>query len=247
MTGIDLNSDLGEGAGTEAAIMPFITSANIACGAHAGSEAMMRDAVRLARALGVAVGAHPGYRDAANFGRKPLEIPLEELVADLRVQIELLRSIARSEGLALAHVKAHGALYNRGERDDAVAGAIARAVHEAAPEALLFAAPGSAMERAGHALGLRVAREGFIDRAYEGDGTLRSRALPGAMVADPAGAAAQALSFVRDGGVRAYDGTFLRLQVDTLCVHGDSPGAPELARAARAALDSAGIRVGRVA
>jgi UPF0271 protein len=245
MTSIDLNSDLGEGAGTDAAIMPFITSANVACGAHAGDETTMRDTVRLARAHGVAVGAHPGYRDRANFGRKRLEIPPDELVRDLRLQIDLLRSIARLEGVELAHVKAHGALYNQGERDDAVAEAIARAVRAAAPEVILFAAPGSAMDRAGRAAGLRVAREGFIDRAYEPDGTLRSRALPDSMVTDPTRAAAQALSFARDGGVRAHNGAFLQLSVETLCLHGDSPGAPETARAARAALDAAGIRVQR--
>lgn len=245
MTSIDLNSDLGEGAGSDAAIMPFITSANVACGAHAGDETTMRDAVRLARAHGVAVGAHPGYRDRANFGRKRLEMPLDELVRDLRLQIDLLRSIARLEGVELAHVKAHGALYNRGERDDAVAESIARAVREAAPEVIFFAAPGSAMERAGRAAGLRVAREGFIDRCYEPDGTLRSRALPDSMVTDPTRAAAQALSFARDGGVRAHDGAFLHLSVETLCLHGDSPGAPETARAVRAALDAGGIRVQR--
>jgi UPF0271 protein len=246
MPSIDLNSDLGEGAGTEAAIMPSITSANIACGAHAGDETTMREAVRLARELGVSVGAHPGYRDPANFGRKRLDVAYGELVRDLRVQIELLGEIAASEGAKLAHVKAHGALYNRGERDDEVARAIAEAVRASAPDALLFAAPGSAMERAGQAAGLRVAREGFLDRAYEPDGTLRSRALPNAMVTDPAAAAAQALSFVRDGGVRAQNGSFLRLAVDTLCIHGDSPGAPAIASAARAALEGSGIQVARV-
>lgn len=246
MPSIDLNSDLGEGAGTDAAIMPSITSANIACGAHAGDEMTMREAVRLARSLGVGVGAHPGYRDPANFGRKRLEVPHGELVRDLRVQIELLAAVAASEGAKLAHVKPHGALYNRGERDDDVARAIAEAVRASAPDALLFAAPGSAMERAGHAAGLRVAREGFLDRAYEPDGTLRSRTLPNAMVTDPAAAAAQALAFVRDGGVRAQDGSFLRFAVDTLCIHGDSPGAPAIASAARAALEGSGIQVARV-
>ncbi|HEY7624822.1 MAG TPA: 5-oxoprolinase subunit PxpA, partial [Candidatus Limnocylindria bacterium] len=221
MTTIDLNSDLGEGAGTEPAIMPSITSANIACGAHAGDEATMREAVRLARSLGVAVGAHPGYRDPANFGRKRLDVPYDELVRDLRSQIELLAGIARSEGAPLAHVKPHGALYNQAERDDDVARAIADAVKASAPDVLLFAPPGSALLRAGLKAGLRVAKEGFLDRAYEPDGTLRSRALPNAMVTDPAAAAAQALSFARDGGVRAHDGTFLQLPVQTLCVHGD--------------------------
>jgi UPF0271 protein len=246
MSTIDLNSDLGEGAGTEAAIMPSITSANVACGAHAGDETTMRDAVRLARSLGVGVGAHPGYRDPVNFGRKRLDVPFDDLVRDLSAQIELLASVARSERMSLAHVKPHGALYNQAERDDNVARAVAKAVRASAPDVLLFAPPGSALERAAAAAGLRVAREGFLDRAYEPDGTLRSRALPNSMVTDPAAAAAQALSFARDGGVRAHDGTFLDLRVDTLCIHGDSPGAPAIARAAREALERNGVRVQRV-
>ena len=243
---IDLNSDLGEGAGTESAIMPLITSANIACGAHAGDERSMRAAITLAKANRVAVGAHPGYRDPANFGRKALEIPADELVADLVSQIGTLIAIASSERVAVAHVKAHGALYNTAQRDETVAASIVRAIGQSAPGLILFVFPGSAVERAARAAGLRVAREGFIDRTYEPDGSLRSRALEHSLITDPARAAAQALSFMVDGGVRAHDGTFLEQAVDTLCVHGDTPGAPNLLRAARAALVSAGIRVERL-
>ena len=246
MTTIDLNSDLGEGAGTESEIMPFITSANIACGAHAGDERSMRDAVQLAIARGVAVGAHPGYRDPANFGRAALDIPGEALTADLIVQIEALRAIAHSLGAELTHVKAHGALYNTAQDDETVAAAIVRAMKRAAPELVLFVFPGSAVERAARVGGLRVAREGFIDRAYEPDGALRSRAMPDALITDLERAAEQALSFMRDGGVRAHDGTFLEQGVDTLCVHGDTPGAPAILRAARAALVAAGISVHRL-
>ena len=246
MATIDLNSDLGEGAGTEGAIMPLITSANISCGAHAGDERSMREAVMLAKANGVAVGAHPGYRDPANFGRKALEIPADELVDDLVAQISGLIAIATSESVPVAHVKAHGALYNMAQRDESVAASIILAVERSASGLILFVFPGSAVERAARAAGLRVAREGFIDRAYEPDGALRSRALDHSLITDPAKAAAQAVSFMADGGVWAHDGTFLEQAVDTLCVHGDTPGAPNILRAARAALVSAGVRVERL-
>ena len=246
MVTIDLNSDLGEGAGTEQAIMPFITSANIACGAHAGDERTMRETIQLAIANGVAPGAHPGYRDPANFGRKALDIPLDALIADLVAQLETLRAIARSEGTDLTHVKAHGALYNTGQRDERVANAIVRAVTSAAPDLVLFVFPASAVERAARAAGLRVAREGFIDRAYEPDGSLRPRTNADALITDTERAAAQAVSFMRDGGVVTRDGSFLEQGVDTLCVHGDTPGAAAILRAGRAALVAAGVAVHRV-
>jgi UPF0271 protein len=170
MLTVDLSSDLGEGAGTDAEIMPFITSASIACGAHAGDERSMRETIRLAIASKVAPGAHPGYRDPANFGRVPLQIPTALLTADLISQIETLRAIARSEGTELVHVKAHGALYNTAQHDENVATAIVRAVKRCAPECALFVFPGSVVERIARAEGLRVAREGFIDRHYEPDG-----------------------------------------------------------------------------
>ena len=246
MATIDLNSDLGEGAGTEAEIMPYVTSANIACGAHAGDERSMRETIRLAIANHVAPGAHPGYRDPEHFGRVALDVPVEALSADLAGQIETLAGIARSEGTELTHVKPHGALYNTAQHDERVAAAIVRAVKRVAPTLLLFVFPGSAAERVARAEGIRVAREGFIDRAYEADGSLRSRAQPDALITDPERAAEQALSFMRDGGVRALDGSFLEQGVDTLCVHGDTPGAPVILRAARAALVAAGIGVHRV-
>lgn len=238
---IDLNSDLGEGAGADAEVMPLITSANIACGAHAGDEATMATTVQLALDRGVAIGAHPGYRDRESFGRVPLEISAAELRADLIVQIGALREIAGRAGTVVTHVKAHGALYNRAERDDGIAQSIAAAVSEADRRLVVFAPAGSAMARAAAAAGLRLAREGFIDRAYEPDRTLRSRRLPGALITDPAAAAAQALSFLRDGGVRAHDGSFVPIEADTLCVHGDTPGAVAILRAVRAALVAEGI------
>ena len=240
---IDLNSDLGEGAGADAEIMPLVTSANIACGAHAGDEPTMEATVALALRHRVAIGAHPGYRDRESFGRVPLDLPADALRADIRAQLEALRAVAQRAGARVTRVKAHGALYNQGERDDAVAGTIAQAAADVDAALVLVATPGSAMARAAERLGLRVAREGFIDRAYEPDGTLRSRRLPGALITDPAQAAAQALSFAADGGVVAHGGRFLALEVDTLCVHGDTPGAAAILRAVRAALVAEGIAV----
>lgn len=223
--------------------MPLISSANVCCGAHAGDARLTRETIALAMHHGVAVGAHPGYADKENFGRVALDIPHEQLVASLREQIELARDLAREEGGTLRHAKAHGALYNRGEREEAIALAIVEAVRAVDPSLALFAPPGSAMATAASAAGLRVAREGFVDRAYEADGTLRSRRLAGALHTDPAAAAAQALSFVREGGVHTFDGTFLPLAVDTLCLHGDTPGAAAIAAAVRVALRGAGVSV----
>lgn len=238
---IDLNSDLGEGAGSDAELMPLITSANIACGAHAGDEATMDATVRLALRHSVAIGAHPGYRDRESLGRVALEIAPDELRADLLSQIEALRAVAARAGAAVTHVKAHGALYNRGERDDGIATTIAAAVSDADPRLIVVAPAGSAMARAAAVAGLQLAREGFADRAYEPDGTLRSRRLAGALISEAAIAAQQAVSLVRDGVVRAHDGSLLELEVDTLCVHGDTPAAPALLRAVRAALVAEGI------
>lgn len=238
---VDLNSDLGEGAGADADVMPLITTANIACGAHAGDEATMAATVRLARGRGVAIGAHPGYRDRERFGRVPLEIVADALCADLLAQIEALRVIAARAGAAVTHVKAHGALYNGAERDRPLAETIATAVARAGPELTVVAPAGSAMALAATAAGLRLAREAFIDRAYEADGTLRSRRFADALLTDPAAAAQQALSLVLDGGVRTHDGSFIPIEADTLCVHGDTPGAPAILRAVRAALVAEGI------
>lgn len=240
---IDLNSDLGEGAGTDAEVMPLITSANIACGGHAGDEATMDAAVHLALEHGVAIGAHPGYPDPENFGRVAMAMEPEALRVEIRSQLERLKVIAERAGGRVTHVKAHGALYNTAERDDAVAATVAEALAQTDLQLIVLAPATSAMARAADSAGLRVAREGFLDRAYEADGTLRSRKLAGALITDPAAAARQALSFLGHGGVRAHDGSFLRLTVDTLCVHGDTPGAPAILRAVRDALEGQGVSV----
>ena len=242
---IDVNSDLGEGAGHDAEIMPLVSSANIACGGHAGDERTMRTTIELARRHGVAIGAHPGYADKANFGREPLKLDPLALIESVAAQIRALTDIASAMGASVRHVKAHGAMYNQADRDTDIARAIARGIYDDARGAglLVFAAPRSAMLDAAKGMDLRVAREGFIDRAYEPDGTLRSRKLPGAVHTDPKIAAAQAVGFIRDGGVRAYDGTFVRLEVETLCFHGDTPGAPAIGAAVRDALAREGIEV----
>lgn len=244
LASIDLNSDLGEGAGTDAQLMPLISSANIACGAHAGDDSTMRETIALARRYGVAVGAHPGYPDRANFGRVAVAMTHEELSEEVARQIRALRRV--DSDLKISHVKAHGALYNEAWRDETIAKAIVVGVMSVFPaptEVALFAAPRSVIVEIALHAGLRVVREGFADRAYEADGTLRSRKLAGALHTDPQVAAKQALSFVRDGGVRARDGSFLEMAVDTLCLHGDTPGAPAIAAAVRDALGRAGITV----
>ena len=242
---IDVNSDLGEGAGHDPEIMRFVSSANIACGGHAGDDDTMRETVALAKKNGVSIGAHPGYPDKANFGRENMNMDPLALTEEVAAQIRRLVEIADSEGARVRHVKAHGALYNQADRDRGIAKAIANGIYDDARGAgfLVFAAPRSAMLDAAKAMELRIAREGFIDRAYEPDGTLRSRKKEGALHTDPRIAAAQAVSFLRDGGVRAHDGTFVKLEVETLCFHGDTPGILDIAAAVREALKREGIEV----
>lgn len=242
---IDFNSDLGEGAGTDMAIMPLVTSVNIACGGHAGNENTMRTTVELAMRHRVAIGAHPGYPDRERFGRVPMDMPARELIESVRRQVDSLVGVASRMGARVTHVKAHGALYNQGERDATIARNIIFGVQAATGghELVIVAPPGSAMLQEASEMRMRVAREGFVDRAYEADGTLQSRSIAGSVLTDPADAVRQALSFVKDGGVRAVDGSFLKLAVDTLCVHGDTPGATDIARAVRDALAKAKVKV----
>jgi UPF0271 protein len=242
---IDFNSDLGEGAGTDMAIMPLVTSVNIACGGHAGNENTMRTTVELAMRHRVAIGAHPGYPDRERFGRVPMDMPARELIESVRRQVDSLVGVASRMGARVTHVKAHGALYNQGERDATIARNIIFGVQAATGghELVIVAPPGSAMLQEASEMRMKVAREGFVDRAYEADGTLQSRSIAGSVLTDPADAVRQALSFVKDGGVRAVDGSFLKLAVDTLCVHGDTPGATDIARAVRDALAKAKVKV----
>jgi UPF0271 protein len=243
---IDLNADVGESFGAwrigdDEALIPLITSANVACGGHAGDPLTIQRAVSIASENGVAVGAHPGYPDLAGFGRRQLEMPRDELEASLIYQIGAVAAFARAAGTELRHVKAHGALYNLAARDQAVAETIARAVRRISESLVLVGLAGSALLEAGRAAGLGVAAEAFCDRAYEADGSLRSRTLPGSVVSSADAAAAQAVRIVRDGRVTAFDGTEVAVAADTICVHGDTPGAVDFARAIRAALADAGV------
>jgi len=235
---IDLNCDLGEGAGHDAELMPLITSANIACGAHAGDEATMRATVALALKHGVAIGAHPGFADRENFGRQERSLPaaaLRELVAS---QIVALARIGQ-----LRHVKPHGALYNQAARDPSVARVVVAAVLEIDPALVLFALAGSELARAGREAGLAVAEEVFADRSYQRDGSLTPRSAAGAMITDENVAVAQVLRMVREGVVRATDGTDVAIRADTVCVHGDGPQAVAFARRLNAELRAAGMKL----
>ena len=245
---IDLNSDVGESFGAwsmghDEELIPLATSVNIACGAHAGDPLVMERTVRLARQHGVALGAHPGYPDLAGFGRRRLAMEPPELEASILYQVGALAAFARAEGSELRHVKPHGALYNTAAEDPEVARPIARAVRRFSRDIVLVGLAGSRMLEVAREEGLPTAAEAFADRPYEPDGTLRSRRLEGAMVSDPADAARQAVTIARDGCVRAYDGSVVRIEADTICVHGDTPGAAAFARAIRAALESAGVEV----
>ncbi|RPE81379.1 5-oxoprolinase subunit PxpA [Vulcaniibacterium tengchongense] len=240
---IDFNCDLGEGCGDDAAIVPSISSASIACGGHAGDEATMRATLRLCRAHGVAAGAHPSFEDRAHFGRRALALPPAEIAAAVRRQLARLAAVANEEGVRLAHVKPHGALYNLAADDRAVADAIAAAVAGFDPALALYALSGSALAEAGEARGLRVAHEVFAERGYDRRGRLLPRGAPGAVLESLDAAIAQARRLAARGEVVAGDGGLVALRADTLCLHGDRPDAAAFARALRAALDAEGVAV----
>lgn len=240
---IDLNADLGEGMADDAALMPLVTSCNIACGGHAGDEATMRTALELARSNGVRAGAHPAYPDKANFGRSPMDLPDPVLRDTLVEQIAGLAEIAGSVGITLTHVKPHGALYHRAEGDPGIAGLLAQTVASLDPSLRLVGPPDSALDEAANAAGLAFVAEGFADRAYGSSGRLIPRSTPGAVLADAEASAAQAVSIATQGHVETIDRTRIALDVQTLCLHGDTPGALERARAVRAALESAGLEI----
>jgi 5-oxoprolinase (ATP-hydrolysing) subunit A len=239
---IDLNCDLGEGGMNDTALMPWITSANIACGAHAGDEATMRATVALAAQHGVAVGAHPGFADRENFGRSEQTLTARALHELITGQIEALRACG-----SLRHVKPHGALYNQAARDRSIAEVVAEAVHAVDPKLILFALAGSELVRAGRARGLRVASEVFSDRTYQADGSLTPRSRRDALISDEPSAVAQVLRMLRDGVVRSTDGSDVPIEADTVCVHGDGPMAVAIIRRLHEALKGAGISVRRFA
>jgi UPF0271 protein len=285
MAWIDLNADLGEAdelGPSDVAVLDSISSASIACGFHAGSPAVMRATSVAAAARGVAIGAHVSYRDRAGFGRRDLDVPAKQLLADIEEQIGLLRQVVRSIGATtagpldkapagptarpaagsttgptpdptdgpiarptpeVAYVKAHGALYNRMGRDPETASVVIEAVRRCDPPMMLLAQAGTDVVERGREAGLVVVGEAFCDRAYRPDGSLVPRSEPGAVITDPDDVARRAVSLVLDGGIEATDGYWLAIMADSFCVHGDSPGAAESTRAARAALIDAGIGI----
>ncbi len=241
---IDLNCDMGESfgrytLGDDAAVMPFISSANIACGLHAGDPMVMRSTIQLGRQHGVAIGAHPGWPDLQGFGRREMSLSPEEVEAYVLYQIGALAAFAKVEGIGLRHVKPHGALYNQAAKDRALAISIARAVKSFDQDLILVGLAGSALIESGLEIGLRVANEGFPDRRYNPDGTLVSRREAKAILESPEEVAAQAVALARDG----IDFAGRCVQVDTLCLHGDNLHAAENARMVRDALAKSGIEV----
>lgn len=245
---IDINCDLGESfgiyrLGEDDAVLPHITSANVACGFHGGDPTVARRTIDRARALGVAVGAHPGFPDLAGFGRREMQVAPGEVEDLVLYQVAALGGLASAAGVRLQHVKPHGALYNMACRDEALAAAIARAVAAFDRSLVLFGLPGSLLLAAGRTAGLRVAAEGFADRAYEPDGSLTPRHRNGAVIHDVDEGVRRAVRLVTERTIEAVDGSSLRLDVETICVHGDTPGAAGRAARLRAGLEAAGVRV----
>ncbi len=245
---IDFNCDLGEGCGDDAAIMPWITSANIACGGHAGDIDTIRETLRLCRAHGVVAGAHPGYADREHFGRRDWSLSRSALVALVQEQIALVDGLAREEGVRLRHVKPHGALYNQSARDPDIAAAIAEAIQSYDATLTLVGLSGSLSISAARAVGLSTAHEVFAERGYGADGRLLRRGTPGAIL-DPAAATAQALSLALRHEVSFHDSSapqargILLLAADTLCLHGDRSDAAQIARTLHTTLTAAGVHI----
>ena len=248
MKRIDLNCDLGESFGAwrmgeDTALLKLVSSANIACGFHAGDPTIMQQTVSLAATRNVAIGAHVSLPDLQGFGRREMQVSANEVYAMTLYQIGALAAFCRATGTRLAHVKPHGALYHMAARDRVLADAIACAVHTFDPRLILFGLAGSALLGAGSALGLPVAAEAFADRRYLANGSLQPRGETGAVIDDTETATAQALNIVREGKVVAAHGESVALQADTLCLHGDGTQAVQLARKLRAALEQAGVRI----
>jgi UPF0271 protein len=245
---IDFNSDLGESFGAyrlgdDEAILAAVSSANIACGFHAGDPTVMRRTLAICQKQGAAPGAHPGYPDLLGFGRRAMNVSADDVFDYVLYQIGALAGMARAAGLALQHVKPHGALYNQACVEPRLADGVARAVRAFDPELILLVPGNSAMAAAGRTAGLRVAAEVFADRAYTPDGQLVDRKLPGAMITDPQEAAARVVQMVEQGTVQAIDGSTLSIAADSVCVHGDSPTAVRFAVAVRQVLTERGIAI----
>jgi len=243
MKRIDFNCDLGEGCGHDDAILPFISSASIACGGHAGDAGTLRAAIAGCLRHGVATGAHPSFEDRAHFGRRELAISADGARTLVARQLDMFMAACAELGARAHHVKPHGALYNLAARDAGIAAAVVAAVHEADPSLWLYALSGSQLARAGEARGLRVAHEVFAERGYEADGTLTPRDVEGAVIGDLAASLAQVRAMLDQGRVAARTGERIAIRADTLCLHGDRADAPAFAQALHRALADAGVRI----
>jgi 5-oxoprolinase (ATP-hydrolysing) subunit A len=240
---VDLNADLGEGAGHDEELLALVTSANIACGFHAGDADTMRQAIEAARKRDVAVGAHPSLFDRESFGRKELLVKPDEIFDAVVYQLGIFQAIAEAAGVRPNHVKPHGALYNMAVRDEPLAEAIARATANVDKRLILFAPQNTGLSRAAEKNGLQIAHEVFADRNYLGNGQLVPRTRPDALLHDPAETAPRVLRMLREGKVRSVDGVDVDVQAETICLHGDNPEAVEFARALRTQLEKEGVTV----
>jgi 5-oxoprolinase (ATP-hydrolysing) subunit A len=245
---LDLNADVGESYGAwtlgdDAAVLDVVTSANVACGFHAGDPLTLRTTCRYAAERGVVVGAQVAYRDLVGFGRRFMDVPADELVADIIYQLGALSAVAQVEGTDVAYVKPHGALYNAVVHHEAQARALVDAVVAVDTSLPILGLPGSLVLELATEAGLRAVTEAFADRAYSADGRLVPRTEPGAVLHDPAEVAARVVGLVRDGVVTAVDGTDVKVHAESVCIHGDTPGAVAMARAVRAALEQSGVEI----
>jgi UPF0271 protein len=245
---IDLNSDLGESfgvyrIGADEDLFPLISSANVACGFHGGDPRTIEKTVAAAKTHGIAIGAHPSFPDLVGFGRRPLQASPDEVRTDVLYQLGALDAFCRAAGVPLRHVKPHGALTNMAMHDTGLAEAIVAAIRDFNPALILFAMPGSALFSAGVAAGLPVAAEAFADRAYNADGSLVSRRIPGSLITDPVVAAERMVRLVTTGTIETIDGQEIALRADTICTHSDTPGAAGIVREVRRRLEAAGITV----
>jgi 5-oxoprolinase (ATP-hydrolysing) subunit A len=240
---VDLNSDLGEGAGHDNEILNLVSSANIACGFHAGNPAGILNSIRVAKEKGVAVGAHPSLDDRKNFGRTEMQVGGEEVYALVAYQVGAFQALCAAAGLKMNHVKPHGALYNMAVRDRELSDAIAHGMLAVDQRAILFAPAGTELFRAAQELGLQTCSEVFADRNYNSDGTLVSRTRPDALLRDPGEAAERVVRMLKEGKIRAVDGSDVAVRPETICLHGDTPGAVEFARKLRARLEREGILI----
>jgi len=240
---VDLNADLGEGAGHDNELLALVTSASIACGFHAGDAGTMRRSIESARAHNVAVGAHPSLFDRQNFGRKELPVAPDEVFDAVTYQLGIFQAIAEAAGVRPNHVKPHGALYNMAVHDEKLAEAIARGIAKVDTNLILFAPDGSALARGGDANGLQIAREVFADRNYLGSGWLVPRSRADALLRDPTEAAERVLRMLREGKVKSVDGIDVDVRAETICLHGDTPGAVQFARALRSRLEKEGVQI----